>query len=66
MYQWIEKFKTVRSNMEDELCSDQPSYVLNEDVQCVDNLLQEDRRYTVSDVHHEMVICFLNKLTVLP
>ncbi len=35
VYQWIEKFKAGRSNMEHELCSGWPSDMLNEDSSCV-------------------------------
>ncbi len=36
VYQWIEKFKVGRSNMEDEPHSGQPSDTLNEDnIECV-------------------------------
>ncbi len=42
-YQWIEKFKAGKSNMEDEPHSGRPSDLLNkESIQCVRNLLQED------------------------
>ncbi len=59
VYQWKEKFKVGRNNMEDGLCSHQPSNVLNKDnIVCVHNLLQEDHHYTVSDVHQEMTTLF--------
>ncbi len=62
VYQWIEKFKAGRSNMEDKLCSGRLGNMLNEDsIMCARNLLQENRQYTVSGMHHKMATCFLNE-----
>lgn len=62
VYKWIKRFREDgRTSTHDEPRSGRPSDSLNEDtIACVRTLLDEDRRYTVSDIQSQMAERFLN------
>lgn len=60
VYKWIQCFKEGRAETHDDARSGRPSDALNEDSICaVRTLLEENRRYTITDLHREMSTRFL-------
>ncbi len=55
VYQWIDMFRNGREEVHDEQREGRPSEAVNEEtVNIIRTLLEENRRYTVSDLHQKM------------
>ncbi len=61
VYQWIQHFDAGRVTMKDVSGPDRHCDSFNDDtIACIHTLLDKDRRYTITDIHHEMATHFLN------
>ncbi len=58
---WRKQFLEGRTDIHDEARAGRPSDTIEETVRCVRALLEEDRRHTITDLHHEIETHFLHE-----
>lgn len=60
VYKWVQRFKDGRTDTHDDVRSGRPSDSLTDDaIAAVRALLEENRRFTITDLHREMAERYL-------